>query len=267
MMISDDGRKLAFTKRELLLLTSMMAKEERPALAALWFHGGKGQAWATDGSRAVLVEHETKPPRADKTAPPVAIPAATAQHVAKTAGVRDLVVIDTGGAKVSIDVRSPHSAVVPAATFEDIEARTYSRHAVTCKRHDGNLPTIEHVFPSPHRRGKPGAAAAINPALLGPIHMLATVAGHVWINVGPALDPVLFVARADDLWWRIVVMPLRPGSIPDIEPPKVEPPAPVAPAESSPASPASAKPDPSTPAATEPGRPRRGRRRRDTAAA
>ena len=263
MLISDDGRKLAFTKRELLILTSMMAKEERPALAALWFHGGKAQAWATDGSRAVLVEHEAKPPRGDRAAPPVAIPAATAHHVAKTARPRDLVVVDTSGARVSIDVRAPHSAVVPAATFEEIETRTYSKHAVTCKRHEGGHPTIEHVFPSHHKRGSKGAAAPVNPALLGPVLMLATVSGHVWINVDTPLDPVLFVARADGLWWRMLVMPLRPGSVSDIEPPTVPAPAPVPPA--------SPAPEPASPvaqpAAPEPAKPRRGRRPRGSAAA
>src|SRR5688572_32928102 len=81
MMISDDGRKLAFDKRELVVLTGMMAKEDRPSYAALWFHGGRAQAWATDGHRAVMAEREIKPPRGNLSARPVAISAATAHHI------------------------------------------------------------------------------------------------------------------------------------------------------------------------------------------
>ena len=70
MLISDAGDRFAFDKRELAVLTSMMATEDRESLAALWFHPSKAQAWATDGHRAVMVERELKPPKARATPTP-----------------------------------------------------------------------------------------------------------------------------------------------------------------------------------------------------
>ena len=64
MLISEDGQRFGFHKRELALLTSMMAGEDRETLAAVWFHPAKGQAWATDGNRAVMAERDVKPPKA-----------------------------------------------------------------------------------------------------------------------------------------------------------------------------------------------------------
>ena len=85
MLVSDDGGQFAFDKRELAVLTGVMATDDERGLAALWFHPSKAQAWATDGHRAVLVERELKPPKAPADAGPVALPATTAHHAAKTA--------------------------------------------------------------------------------------------------------------------------------------------------------------------------------------
>jgi len=223
MMVADDGQRLAFDKRELAVLTGMMAKEDRPNLAALWFHGGRAQAWATDGHRAVIVDRDDKPPRGDATARPVAIPAVTALHVAKTAGARDLVVIDLGGPEVKIELRERTSRTTEIKSFGDIDARTKPKHVVTCKRHEGGYPSIEFAFPSYRERGGKGAVVAFDPALLGPVMALASVAeGFVWLNISHDDGPLLFLATAEDgAVWRIVVMPKRAGGLvpPDRQPP------------------------------------------------
>lgn len=84
MLVSDDGRCFAFEKREMAVLTSMMASEEREGLAALWFQGSRAAAWATDGHRALMVEREIKPPKAKPGDKPVAMPAATAHHATRS---------------------------------------------------------------------------------------------------------------------------------------------------------------------------------------
>lgn len=223
MMVSDDGRRLAFDKRELAVLTGMMAKEDRPNLAALWFHGGRAQAWATDGHRAVIVERQAKPPQGDPKGRPVGIPAITAHHVAKTAGARDLVVIDLGGPVVTIELRERLAKTAEIEAFGDIDTRTRVKHSVTCKRHEGGYQSIEFVFPSCKGRGAAGAVVAFNPGLLAPVVALASLTGEfVWLNIGGEDDPILFLAEDDaGAVWRVVVMPKRPGCSvpPDREPP------------------------------------------------
>jgi hypothetical protein len=223
MMVSDDGRRLAFDKRELAVLTGMMAKEERVNLAALWFHGGRAQAWATDGHRAVIVERGTKPPGGDPNARPVAIPAATAHHIAKTAGARDVVVVDIGGPQVTIVLRERIAKTAEIEAFGDIEGRTRVKHSVTCKRHEGGYSTIDFAFPSCRGRGGVGAVVALDPGLLAPVVALASITGaFVWLNIGGEDDPILFLATGEDgAVWRVVVMPKRPGGLvpPDREPP------------------------------------------------
>lgn len=287
MMVSDDGHRLAFDKRELAVLTGMMAKEDRTAYAALWFHGGRAQAWATDGHRAVLVERDPKPPRGNPDASPVAIPAAAAHHVAKTAGARDLIVIDTSGAEVRIELRERTSRTVEINAFADIEGRTRSKHVVTCKRHEMGYARIDFAFPSCRGRGGKGLTVPFSPALLAPVLALGSLTGDfVWLNIGDD-GPILFLATAEDgAVWRLVVMPKRDGGLtpPDREPPpmpgeepakaasrakpasrakaasRAKPPAPA----SEPASPAS---EPASPAAAVPAKPRRGRKPRGSAAA
>jgi hypothetical protein len=221
MMVSDDGQRLAFDKRELAVLTGMMAKEDRPNLAALWFHGGRAQAWATDGHRAVLVEREAKPPRGNPNARPVAIPAVTAHHLAKTAGARDLVVIDIGGPEVTIELRERLAKNTEIEAFADIEGRTRLKHAVTCTRHEGGYSSIDFVFPSYRERGGKGAVVPFNPGLLAPVMALASITGEfVWLNIDGD-GPILFLAHGEDgAVWRLVVMPKRPGGLmpPDREP-------------------------------------------------
>jgi hypothetical protein len=215
MMVSDDGQRLAFDKRELAVLTGMMAKEDRPNHAALWFRGGRAQAWATDGHRAVLVERDDKPRGGDPNARSVAIPAVTALHVAKTAGARDLVVIDTGGPEVRIELRERHDRTTEINAFADIEGRTRPKHAVTCKRHEGGYSSIEFAFPSCRERGGKGLAVPFDPGLLPPVIALASITGgFVWLNIGDDDGPLLFLATAEDgAVWRLVVMPKRPGSL------------------------------------------------------
>ena len=221
MMVSDDGHRLAFDKRELAVLTGMMAKEDRPTHAALWFHGGRAQAWATDGHRAVLVERDDKPRGGDPKARPVAIPAVTAHHVAKTAGTRDLVVFDTSGPEVKIELRERNDRTTEINAFADIEGRTRPKHAVTCKRHEGGYSSIEFAFPSCRARGAKGLAVPFDPGLLAPVITLASLTGgFVWLNIDED-GPILFLATAEDgTVWRLVVMPKRPGGLvpPDREP-------------------------------------------------
>jgi len=223
MMVSNDGRRLAFDKRELAVLTGMMAKEERPKLAALWLHGGRGQAWATDGHRGVIVERPTMPPQGDPKPPPVGIPAVTAHHIAKTAGTRDLVVVDIGGPRVSIELRQRLSKTAEIQTFADIDEWTRPKHAATCPRHQGGYDTIEYFFPSYRERGAKGAIVAFDPDLLPPVVALASLTGgFVWLNIGGEDDPILFLAEGEDgAVWRVVVMPKRPGCLvpPDRQPP------------------------------------------------
>lgn len=220
MLVSDDGRCFAFEKREMAVLTSVMASEEREGLAALWLQGSRAAAWATDGNRALMVEREIKPPKAKPGDKPVAMPAATAHHAAKTARNRDWIVIDLGGSRVSVDVREPIGRGVEIESFGEIDVKTRSKHLATCKRHDGRLGLhIDQFFPLHHRRGAKGATVPVNPALLGPVMLLGKVAAksYVWINIGKAQDPLTFVATADgDPWtrWRLIVMPLR-GSAAD----------------------------------------------------
>lgn len=228
MLISDDGGQFAFDKRELAVLTGVMANDDARGLAALWFHPSKAQVWATDGHRAVMVQRELEPPKASTHATPVALPAATAHHAAKTAHPRDLVVIDISGKRVAIEVREPTERGVTIESFEEIEARTRSKHAVNCARHQGGPGSIDDFFPSPRGRGNKGAVVPMNPALLAPLYQLGKLAepsGQVWVNLGRIEDPVLFVARAD-AWtvWRMIVMPLRaqPGDYPDREPVQAE---------------------------------------------
>ena len=213
MLVSDDGGQFAFDKRELAVLTGVMATDDERGLAALWFHPSKAQAWATDGHRAVLVERELKPPKAPADAGPVALPATTAHHAAKTAGARDLVVVDISGKRVAIDVRTPTGRGVKIESFDQIESRTVSTHAVSCRRHSGGPGSIEGFFPLHHDRGSKGAVLPVNPALLGPLVSLGKLAeptGQVWVSLGKVTDPIMFVARAD-VWtvWRMLVMPLR----------------------------------------------------------
>ncbi len=213
MLISDDGEQFAFDKRELAVLTGVMAGNDDEGMAALWFHPSKAQAWATDGHRAVIVERELKPPKASDKAQPVAVPAATAHHVAKTARPRDRVVIDVSGRRVAIDVREPTGRGVELESFAQIDEFTRSKHAVNCARHKGGPGSIEEFFPRPERRGKRGAVLPLNPALLTPlIHLgkIATPRGQVWVNLGKIHEPILFTARTD-AWtvWRMLVMPLR----------------------------------------------------------
>ena len=207
MMVSDDGHRLAFDKKELAVLTGMMAKEDRPNLAALWFHGGRAQAWATDGHRAVIVDREDKPPRGD----------------AKTAGARDLVVVDLAGSEVRIELRERTSKTAEIKAFGDLDAWTKPKHVVSCTRHEGGYPSIEFAFPSYRERGGKGLAVAFDPALLGPVMALGSVAdGFVWLNIGDDHGPLLFLATAEDgSVWRLVVMPKRPGGL---LPPHREPP-------------------------------------------
>lgn len=199
MMVSDDGRRLAFDKRELAVLTGMMAKEERPNLAALWFHGGRAQAWATDGHRAVIVERPSKPPQGDPKAQPVGIPAITAHHVAKTAGARDLVVIDLGGPVVTLELRERVDKTAEIEAFADIDARTRVKHSVSCISREGGYRSIEHIFPSCKGRGGVGAVVAFNPGLLTPVVALASVTGEfVWLNIGGEDEPLLFLGEDAD---------------------------------------------------------------------
>ena len=211
-MGADDPAQLVI-HAQLAVLTSMMATEDRESLAALWFHPSKAQAWATDGHRAVMVERELKPPKAPSKADPVALPAATAHHAAKTARPRDWVVIDISGKRVAIDVREPTGRGQTIESFGQIEELTRSIHTVSCRRHEGGPGSIEGFFPSHHGRGSKGATVPVNPALLRPLAQLGKLAepsGQVWVNLGPIGDPLLFVARAD-AWtvWRMIVMPLR----------------------------------------------------------
>ena len=226
MMVSDDGHRLAFDKRELAVLTGMMAKEDRPNLAALWFHGARAQAWATDGHRAVIVDRNDSPPRGDIKARPVAIPAVTALHVAKTAGARDLVVIDLAGPDVKIELRERTSKTAEIKAFGDVDAWTKPKHVVSCKRHEGGYSSIEFAFPSFRERGGKGLAVPFDPALLGPVMALASVAGgFVWLNIGDDDGPILFLADAEDgSVWRLVVMPKRAGGL--VPPNREQPPMP-----------------------------------------
>ena len=271
MMVSDDGHRLAFDKRELAVLTGMMAKEDRPTHAALWFHGGRAQAWATDGHRAVLVERDDKPRGGDPKARPVAIPAVTAYHVAKTAGARDLVVIDTAGPEVKIELRERNDRTTEINAFGEIEGRTRPKHAVTCKRHEGGYSSIDFAFPSCRERGAKGLAVAFDPALLGPVMTLANLTGgFVWLNIDED-GPILFLATAEDgAVWRLVVMPKRPGGLvpPDREPPPMPGPKTRARAKPAATEPTATEPAPTaSPAATEPAKPGRGRRSRKPPAA
>lgn len=215
MLVSDDGRCFAFEKQEMGVLTSVMASEEREGLAALWLHASRAAAWATDGHRAVMVEREIKPPKAPADDGPVAIPAATAHHAAKTARKRDWIVIDLHGPRASLDVREPIKRGTEIESFGEIETRSRSRHLASCKRHDGRLGLhIDEFFPLHHRRGARGATVQVNPALLRPVVLLGKFAANssVWINLGKAEEPVTFVAKAaEDPWtiWRMIVMPLR----------------------------------------------------------
>lgn len=215
MLVSDDGRYFAFEKRELAVLTAVMAGDDRESLAALWFHGRQAAAWATDGHRAVMVEREIKPPKAPASNPPMAIPAATAHHAAKTARAHDWIVIDLGASRVTIDVRKPIARGDEIESFGEVESKTRSKHLATCNRHDGKLAmSIEQFFPLHHRRGAKGATLPINPALLGPVMLLGKVAegSYVWINIGKPEEPATFVAEAADdphTRWRLIVMPLR----------------------------------------------------------
>lgn len=212
MLISDDGRRFAFDKRELTVLTGMMADPEaRPTLAAMWLHPGKGQAWTTDGHRAVLVRRQPAPTRATVKAP-VAVPASSVADVARTARGKDLVVFDVSGSTVSMDVRAPRTTG-EIATFGQLDDQTRSKHTATCRRHAGGPASIEHLFPTPNRRGHKGAVVPVNVALLRPVvdlAKLATPGGRVWINLGRVSEPILLVAESD-AWttWRMLVMPLR----------------------------------------------------------
>lgn len=177
MLISDDGRRFAFTKPELRLLTSVMAGPERETFAALWVHPSKGHAWATDGHRAVLASHGRAPSKTTQGNRPVAIPAATAHHVAKTAGPRDFVVLDIGGDAAELNTRSPLVAKgEPPSTFADVVAATTSTHVVTCakKPHSGAI-AIEEFFPAASTRGARGAVTALDSALLKPVQLLGRV--------------------------------------------------------------------------------------------
>lgn len=211
-MISEDGQRFGFHKRELTLLTSVMAGEDRETFAAVWFHPGKGQAWATDGHRAVMAERDEKPPNAPAGSSPVALPAATAHHAAKTAGAKDVIVIDVSGESVAIEVREPISAVAIEA-FEAIEARTRVKHAVSCSRHRAEIGSIEGFFPPYHTRGSKGAIVALNPALLRPVAHLGKISdpvGRVWLNIGKPSEPATFATRAKHgVTWRMLVMPMK----------------------------------------------------------
>jgi hypothetical protein len=61
--------------------------------------GGRAKAWAIDGHRAVLVERD-QAPEGESQRPTRGYSAATAHHLAKTAGARDLVVVDMSGARL-----------------------------------------------------------------------------------------------------------------------------------------------------------------------
>ncbi len=218
MIISDDGQRFGFNKRELAILTSVMAGEDRETFAAVWFHPSKAQAWATDGHRAVMVEREAKPPKAPAGSKSVALPAATAHHVAKTAAPKDVIVIDISGKSVAIEVREPKQVRTEIESFDQIDHQTTIKHSVACRRHRAELGSIDHFFPPFQGRGSKGAAVIINPALLRPLLQLGKLTnpvGNVWVNIGRTQDPAMFVARADpSTVWRMIVMPMR-GEIQD----------------------------------------------------
>lgn len=220
MLISDDATRFALDKGEITMLTSMMADANtRPTLAAVWLYPAKGQAWATDGHRAVLADHPNPAAAGDKGRP-VAIPATTAAHAAKTAGNRDVVVIDVSRDRVAIEVRAPKLRGTTIETFDDIDSKTKVKHASTCTRHIGGpgAAAIEGCFPSYQRRGAAGAVVAVNPALLRSVVMLAKVAdlNFVWMNIGKKpMDPIFVVAHGrQDTTWRVVVMPFNPKGAP-----------------------------------------------------
>lgn len=215
MLTSDDGTRFALDKGEITVLTSLMADPEaRPSLAALWFHPPKGQAWATDGHRCLLVGGPTPPPSA-KDGRPVAIPAAAASQAAKAARARDVIVIDVRGPKVTIDVRAPRSRGVEIETFADLDSKTTLTQSSTSTRHPSPLSasTIESFFPCYERRGAKGAVLALNPAFLKSAALLAKVVdpSFIWLNIGKEREPLFCVAHGrHGTTWRLLIMPCNP---------------------------------------------------------
>ena len=219
MLTSHDGTRFALDKGEISVLAEVMPdRETRETMAALWFHPATGEAWATDGHRAVLAH---RPPHDLEQAkgPPVAIPAETAAHVAKTAGKRDVVVVDVSREPVTIEVRRPISRSVEIDTFKAIDTLTTVRVSVTCPPFDGgpSAAAVHKVFPCHERRGGKGAVVALDPAYLRAATMLADVTDQhtVWINIGRPEQPVFFVVGGrSETEWRMVIMPRRPGNGP-----------------------------------------------------
>lgn len=219
MLLADDGSHVALTKPEISVLTSMMANpDNRPGLAALWLHPAKAQAWATDGYRAVLAQRHPGPSSCTIDRP-VAIPAITAAHAAKTAKGRDWIVVNLSGREVGIEIRSPTAHGTTIETYDQIEALTRPVHGVSCPRHREGPGPIEHLFPTPDARGRRGADVALNPVYLKSVTMLAKVIDPlaVFVNVGTPRDPVLFTAAdGASMSWRVLIMPVRAESRPTV---------------------------------------------------
>lgn len=228
MLLADDGSHFALTRPEVAVLTSMMANpESRPGLAALWLHPAKAQAWATDGHQAVIAQRWRVPPKAKKNGRPVAVPALTVAHAARTAKGKDWIVIDVSGRDLGIEIRTPKDPRAEILSYEQIEVLTKPVHAISCRRHRDGPGTIEHLFPKPDARGRRGNDVALNPAYLKSIAQLAKVIDplKVFINVGKPLDPILFTAAdGTTMLWRMLIMPIRPDPLPTFgEPPTPEP--------------------------------------------
>ena len=228
MLIADDGSHFALTRSEISVLTSMMANpESRPGLAALWLHPAKAQAWATDGHQAVLAQRWRVPPKAKEDGRPVAVPALTVAHAARTAKGKDWIVIDVSGRDLGIEIRTPKDPRAEITSYQQVEILTRPVHAIACRRHRDGPGTIEHLFPKPDARGRRGNDVALNPAYLKSIALLAKVIDplKVFINVGKPMDPILFTAAdGTTMLWRMLIMPIRPDPLPTFsEPPTPEP--------------------------------------------
>ena len=209
MIVSDDGRRFALDKHELTALADVMGDpEERVNLAGLMLDPARGQAWASNGHVAMVVDPVAKPhgrvPRAG-----VHLPHAVVTSLAKTTKARDLVVLTLDPPQVEIEIRAVPRGVEPN-TWRGVDSATV-RQTMTIKAKPPAMATIEHLFPTTAREPAPGIA--LDPRYLKSAVALSRVAlleHEILIHVGPMLDPVLFVANGRaGCRWRPIIMPRR----------------------------------------------------------
>ena len=214
VLISETGNQFVFTKGELTTLLSVRVKpndQAHQSLAALWVYPALGQAWVTDGHRAIMAESSHPPTKAPPNQKSFAFAAETAVKMAKAADTNDLVVVGVGGKTVRVEVRTPKKGL-DVVTADGIEKVTDAKIHMECPLHVGGVSSIDHVFPdyskTPNRAATPMVAAAYLKSA-GVLAKVSTTDG-VWGSVSHELEPVLLTTHGrHDTTWRMLIMPRK----------------------------------------------------------